>query len=234
MSERAGIPIAEIFGPTIQGEGLYTGRPCCFVRVAGCDYRCKYCDTEYAQLSENVPLMTSDEIVDELVEELMHGVHWVVITGGNPLLYEDLGELVDDLHCAGGYSVAAETQGSIFQSWVAELDWLTISPKGAEDPDILADLINAASGCVELKIVVFEPSDIRRARELNELYPTIPMTLQVGNRIIGPAREEVVRRQLLHDYERLINEVTLGPVWPSGACVRVQQHVLLWGNKRGI
>src|SRR5207247_11308106 len=50
MTER--VRISEIFGPTIQGEGPLIGRPTVFVRTAGCDYRCAWCDTLYAVLPE--------------------------------------------------------------------------------------------------------------------------------------------------------------------------------------
>src|SRR5947208_16829453 len=87
MSER--IRISEIFGPTCQGEGPLSGRPTVFVRTAGCDYRCAWCDTLYAVLpeySEEWVSMTPPQIMTR-VNELAEG-HPVLISlsGGNPAL----------------------------------------------------------------------------------------------------------------------------------------------------
>ena len=77
MTERA--RISEIFGPTIQGEGPLIGRPTVFVRTAGCDYRCTWCDTLYAVLPEyhdEWVLMTPPQIIARVNE----------LAGGDPVL----------------------------------------------------------------------------------------------------------------------------------------------------
>src|SRR5262249_20785234 len=65
------VRISEIFGPTIQGEGPLIGRPTVFVRTAGCDYRCAWCDTLYAVLPEyrdEWALMTPPQIITRVNE----------------------------------------------------------------------------------------------------------------------------------------------------------------------
>lgn len=77
---------------SIQGEGRHTGLPCFFIRMAGCDLRCRYCDTTYAYGSGTK--MEIDEIVSLVPKHIAH----VQITGGEPLLQEEgLIELIDRL-----------------------------------------------------------------------------------------------------------------------------------------
>ena len=98
--------INEIF-TSIQGESTYMGRPCLFIRTTGCNLRCTYCDTEYAFYGGKE--MTNDELF-EIAEK--SGVKLVEITGGEPLLKEELPELVDRL-LEAKYEVLVETSGSI-------------------------------------------------------------------------------------------------------------------------
>src|SRR5215813_7827311 len=166
------MPISEIFGPTVQGEGPLIGRPAVFVRTGGCDYRCAWCDTLYAVLPEYrddwVP-MTPPDIMAH-VNELAGGKPVLVsLSGGNPAL-QPLAPLIA-LGRGRGLSFALETQGSISQPWFAELDWLILSPKPpsacvATDWNAFDACLAAAGGrprCA-LKIVVFDDPDYSYAR----------------------------------------------------------------------
>lgn len=115
-------PIVEIF-TSIQGEGFHMGKGTTFIRVAGCNLRCNWCDTQNAFDLSKAQRMSAKEIVDE--SPILH--HHVVITGGEPTLY-DLGPLVRELHKLGKY-VAIETNGTnpIPAEW--GIDWITASPK---------------------------------------------------------------------------------------------------------
>lgn len=135
-SERT-IPVAEIFGPTIQGEGLLAGLPTYFVRVGGCDYKCAWCDTEHAVLPEQVKLLerkSVGEIATDLTQWVIDhpGPDWLAISGGNPGLY-DMGQLVTYWQGSGQWStqrrVTVETQGSRWQPWFNFVNCLTVSPK---------------------------------------------------------------------------------------------------------
>jgi len=124
------VRISEVFGPTIQGEGPLIGRPTVFVRTAGCDYRCAWCDTLYAVLPEyrdEWVLMTSPQIIARVNELARDRPVLVSLSGGNPAL-QPLAPLIA-LGRRDGHSFALETQGSISQAWFAELDWLILSPK---------------------------------------------------------------------------------------------------------
>ena len=109
--------VNEIFY-SLQGEGRNTGRAAVFIRFAGCNQRCSFCDTEFDSYRE----MSAEEIVDAI------GVwpsRFVVLTGGEPTLQVD-DAFVDLLH-QHGYEVAMESNGT--RPAPRNLDWLTVSPK---------------------------------------------------------------------------------------------------------
>ncbi len=100
------IKINEIF-KSIQGESTYAGLPCTFVRLAGCNLRCTYCDTNYAYY--NGKEISDEEIIAKIDE---YGVKLVEFTGGEPLLQEETPKLIKTL-LDKGYEVLIETNGSI-------------------------------------------------------------------------------------------------------------------------
>ena len=100
--------ITEIF-LSIQGESSYAGRPCVFVRTTGCNLRCAWCDTAYA--FHGGEDLSVDRVVAE-VERLGGGCRLVELTGGEPLLQHDIGELAGRL-LEAGYTVLCETSGSV-------------------------------------------------------------------------------------------------------------------------
>lgn len=97
--------VCEIFS-SIQGESTYAGVPCTFIRMTGCNLRCSYCDTVYAY--EEGTELTGDEIIEKV---LAIGLKTVEITGGEPLLQEDVPLLAKKL-LDKKYRVLIETNGS--------------------------------------------------------------------------------------------------------------------------
>lgn len=144
-------PIMERFY-TIQGEGVYTGFPAWFIRLAGCDVGCVWCDVKESWSTENYPVLDSEFLAQEAA---LSGTKIVVITGGEPCLY-DLTELCNALH-QKGLKVHLETSASSPIS--GNFDWICISPKKFKAA-IPSELIKAN----ELKVVVFHPSDIEWAQ----------------------------------------------------------------------
>lgn len=109
---------------SLQGEGRNTGRAAVFIRFAGCNLRCSFCDTEFETYRE----MSNEEIMAE-VEALSPQISalkpLLVLTGGEPTLQVDEA-FVDFLH-QHGYEVAMESNGT--RPAPKNLDWLTVSPK---------------------------------------------------------------------------------------------------------
>ncbi len=99
------LKINEIFY-SIQGESLYTGLPCCFIRLSGCNLRCAYCDTPYAY--DQGEYMGINKILDRISA---FKCNLVEITGGEPLLQDEIPLLVDRL-LDNGHEVLMETNGS--------------------------------------------------------------------------------------------------------------------------
>ena len=98
--------VVEIFD-SIEGEGIRTGMPVTFIRLAGCNLRCSYCDTSYAQKETDGELKS----VDSIVKKVKYS--GVTITGGEPLLHQQsVVELINKLNSTGHY-VNIETNGSI-------------------------------------------------------------------------------------------------------------------------
>lgn len=112
--------INEIFH-SLQGEGYNTGRAAVFIRFAGCNMRCPFCDTEFDTYTE----MTSDEIIAHLKHIPQPHLTLVVMTGGEPTLQADT-DLVGSIK-AMGFEVAMESNGSLPAP--ENIDWLTLSPK---------------------------------------------------------------------------------------------------------
>ena len=112
--------INEIFC-SIQGEGFNVGRPAVFVRFAGCNLECKWCDTEHSAKI----IMSSHELVSRIMD-ISDNRRLVVLTGGEPLLQiED--ELIHDLY-KNHFNIAIETNGTIRSKYI-HVVWLTVSPK---------------------------------------------------------------------------------------------------------
>ena len=111
----------EIFD-SIQGEGAMMGVPVTFVRFAGCNLTCSFCDTKESWKTKDVPELTIEEIIDKCTQEV------VVLTGGEPCAQE-IDKLVITLNELGKY-VAMETNGTLITP--PTVDWITASPKPPE------------------------------------------------------------------------------------------------------
>lgn len=148
--DAAELPLMEDFY-TIQGEGTHTGRPAYFIRTAGCDVNCWWCDVKESWDEEKHPRTPVGEIVARATDS---GAPIAVITGGEPLLH-DLDPLTYRLK-QEGLQVHIETSGSSPLS--GYLDWITLSPKRFKKP--LDDIFPYVD---ELKVVVLKNKDIEWA-----------------------------------------------------------------------
>jgi 7-carboxy-7-deazaguanine synthase len=239
------LPIMEIFGPTIQGEGMVIGQKTMFVRTAGCDYSCSWCDSSFTWDGTGKDLikqMNAEEIWKELKALGGNGFSFVTISGGNPALLKNLSELVHLLK-ENNIKIGVETQGSKWQDWFYEIDELTISPKPPSskmvtDFEILDSIIEKLKNGnshhhMSLKIVVFDQQDYQYAKQVHKRYPDVPFFLQVGNEDNKATDNHLLIERLLNNYEDLINKVMADDEFLD-VKVLPQLHTYIWGNKRGV
>ncbi|MCE4047727.1 MULTISPECIES: 7-carboxy-7-deazaguanine synthase QueE [Bacillaceae] len=237
------IPVLEIFGPTIQGEGMVVGRKTMFIRTAGCDYRCSWCDSAFTwdgTGKDDIIQMTAEEIWERLSELGGDRFDHVTISGGNPALLTNLRHFIE-LAKQKNIQLALETQGSKWQDWFEQIDDLTISPKPPSSGmktnfAILDDIITKlsdANSLFSLKVVVFDEADYEYAIHVHQRYPNVPFYLQVGNDDITNGNNEELLQKLLTKYEWLI-DLTMNTSEMNDVRVLPQLHALVWGNKRGV
>jgi len=141
------LPIMEQFY-TIQGEGHHSGRVAYFIRIAGCDVGCVWCDVKESWDSQIHPLVKISDLISEVNK---FQAKFVVITGGEPAMY-DLTTLVNELK-KYEIEVAIETSGCY--ELVGNIDWYCFSPKKFKAP-----CEEAYVKASELKVVIFHPSDL--------------------------------------------------------------------------
>ncbi|MEH7435762.1 7-carboxy-7-deazaguanine synthase QueE, partial [Bacillus thuringiensis] len=231
------IPVLEIFGPTIQGEGMVIGQKTMFIRTAGCDYSCSWCDSAFTwdgSAKQQVRQMAPEEIWNELVEIGGENFSHVTISGGNPVLLKNIQFLLPVLK-ENGIRTAIETQGSKWQEWLLQIEEVTISPKPPSskmktDFIILDSIIRKLERKdFSLKVVVFEDYDFEYAVKVHKRYPHVPFFLQVGNDDTKTMDDAALIKNLLQKYERLI-EKTVQCKEMNDAKVLPQLHALVWGN----
>lgn len=251
------IPVVEVFGPTVQGEGALAGLPTHFVRIGNCDYRCSWCDSMYAVDPELVAAHAERLAPVEIlarVDQLAMGPTWVTISGGNPAIH-DLAALVELLSEKGAYYTTVETQGSYWRDWLGQLDHLTISPKppssGMATPErterVHRFMEKAEAHLLErkrsIKIVVFDDFDLAWAKaffrsyedDWDQKYLSIgtarPPADALTAALVGGI--EQVRGAICNDLARLYDKAASDPGLSS---VRIlpQLHVLAWGHARGV
>ena len=140
-------PIMEHFF-TIQGEGTYSGRAAYFIRIAGCDVGCVWCDVKESWDKDQHRTMTTNEIIEKVTESK---TDFVVITGGEPAMY-NLNPLVEPLKKMG-ITIAIETSGCY--PLQGDVDWYCFSPKKFKAPCDEAYL-----RANELKVIINHPSDL--------------------------------------------------------------------------
>jgi organic radical activating enzyme len=181
-TEGAQLPVMERF-LTIQGEGAYTGTSAWFIRLAGCDVGCAWCDVTESWDASRWPTVAVEELVAEAVGS---GAPVVVVTGGEPAMHA-LGPLTAGLRAAG-LRAHIETSGAhpLSGTW----DWVTLSPKRFKDA-----LPEAFAAADELKVVVVNTADLGWAEEHAErVRPETACFLQPE----WDRRERVLERVLAH------------------------------------
>lgn len=146
------LPVMETFY-SIQGEGYHTGKAAYFIRLAGCDVGCVWCDVKESWDASKHPRRPLSTLVEEAAGS---GAELVIITGGEPAMY-DLGPLTAQLN-AEGLQVHIETSGAHPLS--GDWHWICFSPKKFKEP--LPEIYQRAD---ELKVVVYNKHDLEWAEQ---------------------------------------------------------------------
>ena len=250
MSTEHELPVIEIFGPTIQGEGPNCGTVTHFIRFAGCSYRCTWCDTPEAVIPSEIvkhrEFMNTHEII--LALHKLGPSPWITFTGGDPCL-QDLHELISLIrHSFPNVKIAVETQGAKEASWLSKCDYVVVSPKPPSSGEItdmttLHKVISrAGAGHTALKVVIFDDNDFKYAKDIRARLPSYPFTLQVGT-----VRDEdedfnpsvTVQDNILEAYRVIVEDCLRDEMFkdtkPDHGEIRLlpQLHTLIWGTERG-
>ena len=225
--------VAEMFGPTFQGEGPSCGRLALFVRLSRCNLSCPGCDTPYTwdtsrfDLREHTEPRTAESVVSWA---LAHPIQLVVITGGEPLLQQDRLLPVVAALAAAGRRVEIETNGTVTPSphLVERVAAFNVSPKlrGFAAPQDARRRLNAAAlsslaacGKAVFKFVVANLGDLDEVGELATRFALDPVWVMPE----GVASAVVVARM------RELADAVLARGWN----LTTRLHVLLWEDTRG-
>lgn len=174
-------PLVEIFH-SLQGEGFWAGVNAFFIRLAGCDVYCPWCDQKETWSMKKYPLFTVEYLLNEVNKvDTKH----IIITGGEPLLH-DLFPLTKVLKY-GGYHIHLETSGS--NIFTGDCDWVTFSPKPYKKPhESIYNHVN------ELKVIIDNEKDLEWAEsEAQKLDKNVLKYLQ-------PQWENPASQRLIFDY----------------------------------
>lgn len=139
-------PVMEMFY-SLQGEGFHQGKAAFFIRLAGCDVGCVWCDVKESWHTADYPIYTATALAQEASR---YPARMAIITGGEPTLY-DLRPLCQALH-QRGFQVHLETSGA--HALLGEIDWICVSPKKFKPP--LDEVCRQAH---ELKIIIYHAAD---------------------------------------------------------------------------
>lgn len=225
--------ISEIFA-SVQGEGVWVGVPSVFVRTSGCNLRCTWCDTPYASWNPEGPVIDLQEIIDQVRG---YGIKHVVLTGGEPMLFDPIEELAASLN-EFGHTITIETAGTVYRE--LKCDLMSISPKLANstpdedsgwrerhdatrlDRGPLAQLLENYH--CQLKFVVNPdmPGDIEEIESLLSELPKID-----SNQVLLMA--EGIDSETLHRRMKELVPVCMARNWR----LTPRMHVDLFGNTKG-
>jgi 7-carboxy-7-deazaguanine synthase len=187
--------VCELF-TSIQGESSYAGLPCTFIRLTGCNLRCTYCDTTYAYAGGSE--RSAEEIMGIVRDS---GVKLVEITGGEPLLQEEVYPLVERL-LDSGYTVLVETNGSVSIRKIDRRAVLILDIKtpgsgmsGEMDFSNIAHLKQSD----EIKFVLTGRSDYEWAKEIMSKYALEKRCHVLLSPVVGNLSPEQLAGWILED-----------------------------------
>ncbi len=207
--------INEIFY-SIQGEGKWMGLPNIFIRTTGCNLRCSFCDTTYAY--ETGEEMSMEEIINRIQK---HPCNYVCITGGEPLLHEEIVQLIDVL-LEKKYVICLETNGSINIENLVGKKFLLISldikcPSSTMHEKMNFNNVSLLTCNDQLKFIIQNREDYEYAKKIIKKYK--PQSAIFFQPVWGINLKEL-SSWVLND----------------GLDVRIglQLHKIIWGDRKGV
>ncbi len=224
--------MVEIFD-SIEGEGKRVGRPATFIRLAGCNLRCSYCDTLYALFGEKEECKFTEMSLGEILARPIK--RCVTITGGEPLLAEGIAELTNELLTLG-HEVNIETNGAVdIMPFLEDLQihpedalFFTIDyklPTSGECDKMLWSNFESLMPQDVVKFVVGSDEDfekmlevVRKLKALYEAMPNIYIGAVYGEYDIKKLTEKIVKEPMLEDTN-----------------LQLQIHKIIWSpDERGV
>jgi 7-carboxy-7-deazaguanine synthase len=170
MSE---VKLVEIFS-SIEGEGKRAGVPCTFVRLFGCNLNCHWCDTQYAcSYDEKTPSYITTDMNAVKSKVIEYNNPCVTLTGGEPLIHENVAELINALSETGA-EINIETNGSVLIKGFDQSNlFLTMDyklPSSGMEDKMLLDNFNHLGDEDVLKFVVADENDFEVALKVIEIH----------------------------------------------------------------
>lgn len=207
------LKIYETFS-SIQGESTHAGRPCFFIRLAGCNLRCSYCDTSKAWNMDCGTEMTLDELLEKAKESRLNLVE---ITGGEPMLQDATPELCRIL-LEKGFEVLMETNGSCPLHSLPEgvkriIDWKT--PSSGETERMLEENFSSLRPGDEVKFVIADEIDFEHALRVMDRFSLADNVTVLFAPVFGSMPPEKLAAEMLKRNVR--------------ARLNLQLHKFIWG-----
>jgi 7-carboxy-7-deazaguanine synthase len=208
------LKVAEIF-TSIQGESSYAGIPTVFLRLAGCNLRCRYCDTTYAL--DGGDDMTIDEV---LREALRPGWNMVEITGGEPLIQDETTALAAAL-ISSGRKVLVETNGSLDISVLPD-DVIRVMdikcPSSGENHMVMWENLWKLKPTDEVKFVISDRHDYEWARGIIKERFAMSETKVLLSTVYGELPPRLLVRWMLEDKLHARFQLAIHKyIWPPGS-----------------
>lgn len=216
--------VNEIF-KSIDGEGLRTGELTTFIRLAGCNLRCSYCDTCYALKNSNGMEMSVDEVVKKAKKMDYRNI---TLTGGEPLIHKDVDSLISKL-CENGFYVNIETNGSVpIDKYILNKNILItmdykVPSSGVEKSMNLSNLEKLRANDV-LKFVIGK-GDFERVEQVIKNH-SIKSYIY-----LSPVFSEIEPVELVY----FMKNMHIKGIDTSKMRVQIQLHKIIWNpNERGV
>lgn len=230
------LAVNEIFGPTFQGEGKLLGQPCVFLRLAGCNLACSWCDSKYTwdwdhyDPRQEIHRMTWGAALKALLDLAVDVTRHLVISGGEPMLQQaNLLPLSRRLRDGYGWVVELETAGTIAPLDYSLASLFNVSPKLAHSgnplekryhPEVL--IAFRKSHLAVFKFVVQSPADFTEIDQIVHDCSLDPATVYIMPEGVNASHLEFTGQAILH--EALLR----------GFNLTTRLHIMLYGNLRGV